>query len=529
MKNQLLLLLLLIGFLAGRPAAAQDPCPVIPLPVESSLSGGTFPLRSIPGICYADSGLAEIAQRLQYQLHQKAGLQVPVGPGEPDQGGIFIGRLPETEEKTAYTLEISPEQVSLKGADPEAIYQGIMSLVQLIRTSEDGKLPCWNIRDRPRYGWRGLMLDESRYFFGKEKVKQLLDWMAYYKLNRFHWHLTDAPGWRLEIQQYPRLALVGGIGNHFDPDAPVQYYTQADIAEIVRYAKERFIAIIPEIDMPGHAAAANRAYPEFSGGGSEKYPDFTFNPGKEGTYEYLTGILKEVDALFPFQTIHLGGDEVHFGNQEWETDESVQALMEQHQLKDLVEVEHEFMRRMADSVIGLNNRIAGWDEVAASGLAPEHTLLFWWRHDKPEILKKALEKDYQVVLCPRIPLYFDFKQNKTHRWGRVWNGDIAGLESVYAFPFADTPIPNGKEHLVEGIQANIWTEVIRDNRRLDFMTFPRIATLAEAAWTAEQNKDFSSFRRRLRFHLEQYDQAGIYYYNPFDPGANPEAIPLPPR
>ncbi|MFP4367730.1 MAG: family 20 glycosylhydrolase, partial [Bacteroidales bacterium] len=170
------------------------------------------------------------------------------------------------------------------------------------------------IREDPEYGWRGIMLDESRHFFGKDKVKSILDWMVYYKLNRFHWHLTDSPGWRIEIKKYPKLGHVGGIGNHTDPFTPAEFYTQEDIKEIIAYAKERKIVVIPEIDMPGHATAANHAYPEYSGGGSERYPDWTFHPGREGTYQYLTDILREVDALFPSQMVHLGGDEVSCGN-----------------------------------------------------------------------------------------------------------------------------------------------------------------------------------------------------------------------
>src|SRR5690606_13307445 len=168
-------------------------------------------------------------------------------------------------------------------------------------------IPAWEITDQPRYAWRGLMLDESRHFFGKEKVKSILDWMAFYKLNRFHWHLTDEPAWRLEIKKYPLLTLIGGIGSFTDGAAPAAYYTQQQIHEIVAYAAERNITVIPEIDMPGHATAANRAYPEYSGGGTEAHPHFTFNPGKEDTYAYLTDILRETNALFPSQLLHLGG------------------------------------------------------------------------------------------------------------------------------------------------------------------------------------------------------------------------------
>lgn len=362
------------------------------------------------------------------------------------------------------------------------------------------------------------MLDESRHFFGKEKVKSLLDWMAFYKLNKFHWHLTDEPGWRVEIKKYPLLTYIGGIGNHSDPDAAPNYYTQEDIREIVKYAAERKITVIPEVDMPGHARAANRAYPEFSGGGSERYPHFTFNPGLEATYSYLTDILKEVDMLFPSQMIHLGGDEVHFGNQQWNDIEGVQRLMAENQYTDLSEVEKHFMVRMADSLYAMGNKFLAWDEMADIPLPVDKTIIFWWRHDQPDYLTKALKRNYPVVLCPRIPLYFDFVQHDSHKVGRRWAGAYSELEGVYYFnaeQYAGDRTPQ-----VLGIQANLWTEVIRTPERFDFMMFPRISALAEAAWG--NNADFSGYQERVGDHLSLYKEQGIYYFNPFCPEEFPE-------
>src|SRR5690606_20063675 len=248
-----------------------------------------------------------------------------------------------TDNEEGYLLSVTDKKVIITGNSTAGVINGISSLLQLAASGskKDQKivLAGWNIKDAPLYAWRGLMLDESRHFFGINKVKSILDWMALYKLNRFHWHLTDEPGWRIEIKKYPRLALVGGVGSHTDPNTPAQYYTQDQIAEVVRYAAERNITVIPEIDMPGHATAANRAYPEFSGGGSEKYPNFTFHPGKEATYSYLTDILREVNALFPSGMLHLGGDEVSFGNQQWLSDPEVKKLMAQNKLNNVLEVE----------------------------------------------------------------------------------------------------------------------------------------------------------------------------------------------
>ena len=366
------------------------------------------------------------------------------------------------------------------------------------------------------------MLDESRHFFGKEKVKQILDLMAFHKLNIFHWHLTDVPGWRIEIKQYPKLTTVGAIGNHSNPNAPAQFYTQDDVREIVQYAADRFIEIIPEIDMPGHATAANRAYPEFSGGGSERYPDFTFNPAKKETYTYLTNILREVAELFPSEYIHIGGDEVHFGNAHWKIAPEVQQLMKEQHLQDLKAVESYFIQRMADSVKIIGKKTVGWDEIVDHGLSQENSLVMWWRHNLPEKLKTALNENYDVVLCPRIPLYFDFVQDKLHKFGRKWGDAFAPLDLVYTFP-PDT-LPGFIQHYnqIKGLQGDVWTERIKNNYRLDYMINPRLSAMAEAAWTKEENKDYDDFLNRLKPMILYLEKQRIGFYNPFLPEATPE-------
>ncbi len=390
--------------------------------------------------------------------------------------------------------------------------------------SENGKisLPLLTIEDEPRFGWRGVMLDESRHFFGTEKIKQLLDVMSMHKLNVFHWHLTDDPGWRIEIKKYPNLALIGGQGNDINSDGPVEYYTQDEIREIVKYAADRYIEVIPEIDMPGHARAANRAYPEFSGGGSKSHPEFTFNPGKAETYAYLMDILREITTLFPSKYIHLGGDEVHFGNENWKTDTDVKRLMKQEKLKDLKAVETYFVHRMADSIKALDKIVIGWDEIVDHNLAPENSLVMWWRHDKTDKLKAAVNQNYEVVLCPRIPLYFDFDQDESHQYGRKWRDGYASLELVYDFPPDTLAQFTNNSKLIKGIQANIWTERIHDINRLDYMTYPRLSALSEAAWTNNKNKNFDDFNRRLKPMLSWLDKLNIDYYNPFQPELSPE-------
>lgn len=529
MKEHLLFIVVTLFSSIGLIAQDYAKCRLIPLPQKIEEVNAVFKLADKTEII-SESGLAEQAFYLQKELLRYTGISTVIGTSKDLKSystRIILKLTPQSKNKgevneESYFLKMNADECVIEAETHKGIFYGIVSLIQLVRLSEKTgnrvvEIDCLNIFDEPLYAWRGLMLDESRHFFGKEKVKQLLDWMAMYKLNRFHWHLTDTPGWRIEIKGYPKLGYIGGIGNHTCPYTKAEFYTQDEIKEIIRYAKERNIEVIPEIDMPGHAAAANRAYPEFSGGGSERYPDFTFNPGKDSVYTFLTRVLKEVDALFPSQIIHLGGDEVHFGNENWKSDRSIQALMKKENMTDLKEVENYFLKRMADSVIVMNNKIAAWDEVAESDLPTDKTLVFFWRHDKPSQLQKAVDKGFPVVLCPRIPLYFDFIQDASHKQGRTWSGDYSSLDKVYAFNHKSVPVSYPANANILGIQANVWAETIVTPQRLDFMLFPRIAALAEAGWTEEGNKNFDGFNKRLSKHLKLYQEDNIYYYDPFSP------------
>jgi len=506
---------------ATTEASVAQQIPIIPIPKTYTRATGEFILSEKTSIVLEGEHTAKVAYYLQNEVLKSTGITLNILP-EKNSPVIKLSTVPTTILRgNIYKLAMSATTIEIQAADEEGLFLGAISLLQLVRQTanidDEIRLSNWNVEDNPMYHWRGVMLDESRHFFGKEKVKQLLDWMAFYKLNKFHWHLVDQPGWRIEIKKYPRLTLVGGIGNHSDALAPARYYNQDDIREIVDYAADRFIEVIPEIDMPGHATAANRAYPEYSGGGSAKYPEFTFNPGKESTYQYLADILKEVNVLFPSRKIHIGADEVHFGNQHWNVDADVQRLMREKNFKDLKEVEFYFVERMADSLVKMDNEILAWDEVVDSDLPIDKTTVFWWRHDKDVQLKNALDKGFKTVLCPRIPLYFDFVQDKAHTVGRKWSGDFAPIEKVYNFPSQDIlDLPEAGK-LIQGIQANLWTESISKEQQLDFIIFPRITALAESAWTSPTKKDYQQFQKRMKRHLRLFAEAGLYYYDPFNP------------
>jgi hexosaminidase len=521
---------LVIGILLSHVLIAQN-ISIIPRPQSVTPASGQFLLNTDVLIGMNDNSLLPEANYLQSRLQKMTGISIAVDPDEI-KAGIDFKLINAGAAEGAYALNIIPGKITITATDAQGIFYGIVSLLQ-IAAGQPGNgslnLPACQVNDAPRFQWRGFMLDESRHFFGKEKVKQLLDWMAFYKLDRFHWHLTDVDGWRIEIKKYPKLTAIGAIGNHTDSTVAAQFYTRQDIQEIVAYAAARFITVIPEIDMPGHATAANRAYPQFDGGSFSKYRHFTFNPANDSTYTFLADILHEVKGLFPSGMIHLGGDEVAFGIQAWAGRPGISEMMAKYKFTTLADLEHYFFVRMADTVIKMGDKVLCWDEAVSSNLPASKTIVFWWRQDVPSQLELALQKNYDVVLCPRLPLYLDFVQDRTHVSGRRWNNDyFNSVNDIYNFPDKQLPADEINNKLILGVQSNIWTETVGSAKRLDFLIFPRIAALAEAAWTNSAGKDQDSFNERLKAELPLYDKDGIYYYNPFNPAAHPEPVDFAP-
>lgn len=510
---------------------AQKNSPIIPLPQEVITKTGHFSLDKHTGIIATSQELREVASYLQFETLNYKELPLAIEDDANNRENTILLQLTDEETpKGAYQLSITPNGIKVKSGNLTGVFYGVVSLLQLIVNEEidsqnNIKIPSMEITDSPHYKWRGLMLDTSRYFVSKQKIISLIDWMAFYKLNKLHLHLTDEPAWRVEIKKYPKLALVGGIGNENNPLAPAKFYTQQELKEIVEYAEKRKIEVIPEIDMPGHATAANRAYPEYSGGGSEEYPEFTFDPGKDETYGYLTDILREVNTIFPSNMLHLGGDEVSFGNEKWKDNEGIKTLIDTHGLESLKEVEHYFIKRMADSIYNFNSKLIAWDELAGVDLPKDKTIIFWWRHDLPEQFNLALEKGYKTVVTPRIPYYFDFVQHESHNSGRRMDGEFSTLKKLYSFSIEDWI---DKENIdnknnVLGVQASLWGETISSDTRLEFLLFPRIAALAESAWREDEDrKNFQGFKLRLKKHLDVYKSQDIYYFNPFNPQEFPE-------
>jgi hexosaminidase len=495
---------------------------LIPYPSQVEILKGTCMLNNAP--LYTNN---KALSGILYFFNEEMGLQQK-NNHIPKQV-VELKILPSPDVYGSYELITFEKKVAITAADSAGLFNGLITLFQLYKsaTLSNDKLvlPRVVIHDQPRFGWRGFMLDESRHFFGKQIVKELLDWMAFYKLNRFHWHLSDSQGWRIEIKKYPLLTTVGGKGNFTDSLARATYYTQEEIREIVTYAKDRFITIIPEIDMPGHATAATRAYPSLSGGDAPGYPGFTFDPANDETYTYLTDILKEISTLFPSGIIHLGGDEVAFGIAAWGKNPRVAKLIAANQFTDLNQVEHYFLRRMGDSVLQFSNTLMCWDEAVSAGLPVSNTYISWWRQNKPESLNEAISKGYKVVLCPRLPLYFDFVQDSTHRSGRKWDKKyFNSYLDIYHFPENSIAADLSGKMNILGLQGNLWTETVVSKKRLQYLIFPRMASLAEAGWTTASAKNDNLFNTRLKAHLLLYDKENINYYNPFRPDQHPEPI-----
>jgi hexosaminidase len=532
MKIKHVSLAFVLGVSAFSVSKAAEVC-IIPRPRQLAVAPGVFTINSSTRIMLSgeEQELMPTARYFAEMVRESSGIKLALtDPGQDSMNTIALVLTDRNLGSEGYELVVTKNGIQIAAATSQGIFHGLQTLRQLlppqVESSEqaDGlelSVPFVRVKDQPRYAWRGLMLDESRHFFGKEYVMKLLDQMALLKMNVFHWHLTDSPGWRLEIKKYPKLTSVGGIGNHSDPKAPAAYYTQEDVGEIVRYAAERHIQVLPEIDMPGHATAACRAYPEYSGGGNDKRPDFTFNPGNRETYAFLDDVLKETAALFPAPWIHYGGDEVHFANKQWIDIPEVKTLMAKEGLKELTDVEHYFNRRMADEISGLGKMTVAWDEVVDAGIDPDKSIIMWWRHNLPQRLTAALDNGYSVVLCPRRPCYFDFVQHDTHRKGRRWDG-FNDLQQVYGFPVFPANYSAERQDQILGMQANLWTETVQTPERCDFMLFPRVSALAEAAWTDAANKDYEDYSRRLKSLLERYDVMGIHYFDPFQPEKTPE-------
>ena len=427
-----------------------------------------------------------------------------------------------------YRIDISARRAQLSAGDDAGLFYGLQTLLQL--ADERGNLPCVSIEDHPRYRYRGLHLDVCRHFFPVRFIKHYLDWMASCKLNTFHWHLTDDQGWRIEIKRYPRLTEIGGYrtrtqigGFHEDPITYEQgryggYYTQDEIREVVAYAAKRHIAVIPEIEMPGHATAALAAYPELAcGHGPKSFEtsgrwgvlDDVFCPGKEQTFEFLEGMLDEVLELFPSKLIHIGGDECP--RVRWKECPDCRARMEDEGIEDEAGLQTYLTLRIGRHLEAKGRRLIGWDEILDGELAPGAVVMSW-RGTRGGIA--AARRRHEVIMTPSTYLYFDKKATDSYDEPVSLSSSLLPLEKIYGYDPDEGIAPEDRRYLL-GVQANLWTEFIRTEGRASFQLLPRIYALAEIAWSPVERKSWREFSEvRLPAHLARIDASGEPYRLP---------------
>jgi hexosaminidase len=497
---------------------------VVPAPrLVEPTSGGLVLSESTTVAADAFEGV--VSRQLE-SLRELTGYPMPL-MGEAATVRVTRGEALPAE---GYRIAVGPEFAEIAAADEAGAFYAFQTLTQLIEASATTGgagwvLPAVAIEDSPRFPYRGLHLDVGRYFFDVEFVKRYIDTMARFKLNRFHWHLTEDQGWRVEIDAYPRLTSVGAwraqspVEKNLDPyvgDGTPHggFYTKEEIREVVAYAAERFVTVIPEIEMPGHATAAIAAYPQLGCTGEQLevstiwgVHDTIFCPSEE-TFEFIEAVLGEVVELFPSEYIHIGADEVP--KRQWEESELAQAVMEREGLADESELQSWFIRRVERILGQYNRRLIGWDEILEGGLAPNATVMSW-RGTEGGI--EAARQGHDVIMSPVEHAYFDFYQGdpETEPLAMNWAGFEIDLARAYEFEPVPAELTDEQARHILGPQANLWTEYISTPEYAEYMAYPRALALAEVGWSPPEMRDYDDFVARLRAVLPMLDRLGVNY------------------
>jgi hexosaminidase len=516
---------------------------LIPQPVEIQLSGGNYLLTGTSTIGFNAPEGRKAAEMLAQKLNVPTGFSIKT---RQDKAGSIQFNLNTTSVpqlgKEGYMLLATPKGVVISANQPEGLFYGMQTLLQLLPKEIESKtatrmnwtIPGVKITDYPRFGWRGITLDVSRNFFSKEDVKKYIDQIARFKYNTFHWHLTDDNGWRIEIKSLPKLTEVGAwrvpraghFGQRSDPkpgEAATDggFYSQADIKEIIQYAQDRFVTIVPEIDVPGHSMAAIASYPELSctkdpnikvnpgtpfsewyGNGTFKMLiDNTLNPSDEKVYEFLDKVFTEVAALFPNPYIHVGGDECYKGY--WAADADCQALMKKLNIRHVEDLQGYFMNRVEGILKAKGKKLLGWDEILEGGISPEATVMSW--HGIKSGIEAAKMK-HDVVMTPTTFTYLDYQQGEETIEPPIYAG--LRLKKCYSF----NPVPEGVEaKYILGGQGNLWTEQVANLRHAEYMTWPRGWALAEDFWSPNEKKNWTNFVQRVESQFARNEIAGVNY------------------
>jgi len=513
-------------------AGKGDKLPLVPEPSSVIVLKSSFILCDSV-VIIADDDCKEATYFSEY-LDKNYELKLPfVKKIKNNQRAIIFSINPFDTAIAAegYLLNVSSDEIRITASTSAGCFYAIQTLVQLIPTEHQPRLriQAVAIADAPQYKWRGMHLDCSRHFFSKEEVKKYLDLMAMYKFNIFHWHLTDDQGWRIEIKRYPLLTQISSMrketvigtpkdtGNKFDSKPYGGFYTQEDIKEIVAYAAQRHITIVPEIEMPGHSVAALAAYPQYSctGGPFETLTRWgvsndVYCAGNDSTFAFLENILSEVCILFPGQYIHIGGDECP--KDRWKTCPKCQARIKNEHLGNEEELQSYFVKRIVAFLATKGKTAVGWDEILEGGLAPD-AIVMSWRGISGGIA--AAQQNHYVVMSPGKPCYFDHYQSKNRELEPLAIGGYNPLEAVYDYNPRPKNLKNWEKAYIMGAQGNVWTEYIPDFSHVEYMALPRMCALAEVLWSDPGDKDYKQFIRRLTLQSKFLDKQNINYDKQF--------------
>ncbi|MDI1307570.1 MAG: family 20 glycosylhydrolase [bacterium] len=526
LRSSVLLYFLLIS---GVINAQQLPS-IIPKPVDLKRGNGYFTIDGNTAIKYKKSQkeLKATAHFFASYIKNISGFSLKSNKTATKKIELVIDKdIPDE----GYQLNVSPTAIVIKASSSKGIFYGMQSVFQTlsaIRTNAALEVPVMQVNDYPRFKWRGMHLDVSRHFFGPDVIKEYIDLMASYKMNVFHWHLVDDQGWRIEIKKYPKLTEIGAwrvdhtnLNWRERPQAkegeqPTYggFYTQEQIKDIVKYAAERNITIVPEIEMPGHVASSIASYPQLSctqipqlplTGGNYTNMSSNYCAGNDEVFSFLQDVLTEVMALFPSTYIHLGGDEVD--KAPWKKCPRCQARMKAEGLKDENELQSYFMKRMEKFIISKQRKMIGWDEILEGGLAPEAAVMSW-RGEAGGI--EAAKMKHNVVMTPGSPCYFDHYQAGPE--GEPFAiGGFNTVKKVYDYEPIPKELNTEEEKYMLGAQGNVWTEFITTTEHLEYMVLPRMAALAEVLWSPKGNKNWDNFNERLQYHFKGYAQKGLHY------------------